>query len=103
MKTTRAPFTRCVECNEVITNPICSECIAREIKEMVAEYDENLANKIDGFKIEGETCCISCGSLMALCAHCFSKDMYEFLNENNKVIAKEFLNRFDFELRREFM
>ena len=67
---------------------------------MVGECDRKLANEIAGFTVEGKTKCVSCGRGMGLCAHCFSKDVYEYLHENNSKVAKEFLGRFDFELRK---
>lgn len=99
----KAPFNRCAECNDVITNPLCSDCLAMEMTVMVGEYDRELAGFIQGNTIYGETICISCGKKMGLCAHCFSKDVYNFLNERKSSIAKEFINRFDFELRKELV
>jgi hypothetical protein len=97
-----APFNRCVECSEIITEPICANCLVKEMKVMISEYDLKLANKITGFNMPGETSCITCGSKMGLCAFCFSKDVYSFLKEENVDIAKEFMRRFDYGLRREF-
>ncbi|MBT4651120.1 hypothetical protein HOC13_01210 [Candidatus Woesearchaeota archaeon] len=99
----RSPFNRCVECEETITQPICGECLAVRMKNMVGEYDTKLAKDIAGLNVEGETKCIFCGEGMGLCAHCFSKDIYEYLAEKNIKIAKEFLSRFDFDLRRVFI
>ncbi len=94
-----APFTRCVECNEVITNPLCSACLAPAMQEMLGEHDPTLAQAVIGADIEGETCCIRCGRQMGLCAHCFSSEIHEFLQERNAAVAAEFAGRFDFELR----
>lgn len=99
----KAPFNRCVECDDVITNPLCSDCLAMQMVVMVGEYDQELASFIQGNRVYGETSCISCGKKMGLCAYCFSKDVYYFLNERKSSIAKEFINRFDFELRKELV
>lgn len=101
-----APFNRCVECDEVITNPLCSECLSREMQIMVSEHDQQLAAEIDGFRIEGETRCICCGKNMGLCAHCFSRDVYDFLSERNHYkgdLLDDFVANFDFDLRRELV
>ena len=101
MKT--APFNRCIECTDVITNPVCPGCLAKEMQVMVSEHNEALAMQITAPHIPGgETMCISCGDSMNLCAHCFSKDVYLFLEHHNEQIAEEFMRRFDFELRQEF-
>lgn len=70
---------------------------------MIGECDPKLAKKITGFMVEGKTKCISCGRKIGLCAHCFSKDIYQYLQENNPSLAAEFLRRFDFELRKDFI
>lgn len=94
-----APFNRCVECEDIITNPVCSDCLSINMRVMVQEYAPVLAAQIHGADIDGDTNCIKCGKGMGLCAHCFSKDIHEFLQEHNVVLAKEFANRFDFDLR----
>ncbi len=94
-----APFSRCVECDEIISNPLCSECLAERMRMVVQVERPDLAAEINGFRIEGDTTCISCGKGMGLCAHCFSKGIYEFLQENDSSLAKEFANQFDFNLR----
>jgi len=94
-----APFNRCAECNEVITNPLCSGCLAPKMRLLVEEHDEILAQKIEGAHIDGDTVCIQCGERMGLCAHCFSKDIHEFLQQENPALAREFASQFDFDLR----
>ena len=94
---------RCVECDDVITNPVCANCLATQMMVMVGEYDQRLVDFIKGISIDGETTCIICNTKMGLCAHCFSKDVYRFLSSKNERIGKEFLQRFDFELRKELV
>lgn len=94
-----AAFNRCAECDEVITNPICSDCLSEKMRLVVEESDPQLASQIVGADIDGDTTCIKCGQPMGLCAHCFSKDIYEFLQLHNNILAKEFASRFDFDLR----
>src|SRR3989338_3292862 len=92
--------TTCVECDVVITNPICPECLAERMKVMVQESDPDLAKEIRGMHIEGDTRCIFCNKSMSLCAHCFTMDVYEFLHDKNPELAEEFAGRFDFEIRK---
>lgn len=99
----QSPFNRCVECNEIITNPLCTMCLAERMAMVVGEYDQKLAKAIKGIDVEGDTRCISCGRHMGVCAHCFSKDVYEFLAEKKPAVAEEFLSQFDFDLRREMV
>ncbi len=96
----QASFNCCIECDEVITNPICTECLAASMRISISEKSPHLARQIQGFQLAGNTQCIFCRKQMAICAHCFSKDIYHYLEEKNPHIAKEFASRFDFDLRR---
>ncbi|MDP3990276.1 MAG: hypothetical protein Q8Q01_03660 [archaeon] len=95
---TPAPINRCVECFHTITNPLCTSCLAERMNMVIGETYPGLAKEIIPANIEGETECISCHKKTGLCAHCFSKDIYEYLKERNPAAAKEFCNRFDFEI-----
>jgi hypothetical protein len=92
--------TTCIGCFEEITNPICSSCLCKQMKVMVNEYDSKLVNEIAPCMIEGDINCISCGRRMGLCAHCFSMDIFQLIKQKNEQLAKEFIGRFDYDLRR---
>ena len=92
-------INRCVDCDDIITQPICSECLSNQMKVMVAELDPSLVSEIDSANIPGGTHCIQCSSEMGLCAHCYSKDIYFQIKEKNSEIAEQFIARFDFGLR----
>ncbi|NQV08314.1 hypothetical protein HQ529_00510 [Candidatus Woesearchaeota archaeon] len=98
------PQSRCVECDEAITNPICPGCLDTELTYWVSERDESL---IDSFRNNNvtpleeyfeETQCVVCGNRMNLCAHCFCKDALEFIKERNPGLVNKFIRHFDFEL-----
>ncbi len=94
-----AVSNRCVECDDIITNPICTECLAKKMRIVVREHDPKLAEDIIEADVPGDTWCITCGKTMGICAHCFSKDVYEMLVARGYTHTKEFLSRFDFFLR----
>ena len=94
-----APFNRCVECEEIIPTPIRPDCLSIKMKVLVGEPSPKLAREIHGADIDGDTTCIKCGKGMGLCAHCYSKDIHDFLEQENPDIAREFASRFDFDLR----
>ena len=94
-----AVFHRCIDCSEVISNPVCSECLGKQMKQVLGEIDPSLPNKIVTSNFAGDTHCIGCGSEMGLCAHCFSRDVYEQIKDVNEAAAEEFLARFDYDLR----
>ena len=90
---------RCVDCEDIITQPICSCCLSNQMKVMVSELDPSLVSDIDSANIPGGTHCIRCSSEMGLCAHCYSKDVYYQIKSKNSEVAELFLARFDFGLR----
>ena len=90
---------RCVDCDDIITQPVCSCCLSIQMKAVVSEVDPTLASQIDPCDIPGATACIQCGREMGLCAHCYSKEVYFQVKEANEELAAQFLARFDFDLR----
>ncbi|MFA6462055.1 MAG: hypothetical protein WCV90_07365 [Candidatus Woesearchaeota archaeon] len=90
---------RCMECDEAISNPICSECLAQRMRITIGETNQKLARAIKGIPTSGGTNCLFCGKEVGVCAHCFSQDVYEFLKEKNQAVAKLFQSQFDFNLR----
>ncbi len=103
MRLVIAAQNRCVECDDIITNPVCPNCLAAQMMVMVGEYDQQLVEYVKGINVSGATKCIICNNPMGLCAHCFSKDVYQLLRSKNEPLSKEFLQRFDFDLRREMI
>ena len=93
----------CIVCNEIITNPICPDCLSERMRYWLDENNSKLGKDVKGFHLEGPTKCIFCGTGMAICAHCFSRDIYDYLEENDRNLAAEFAARFDFELRKELV
>ena len=95
----------CILCNEQITNPICFNCLTREMAYWLSEKKDAivplLTSKAGIFKVykHKATRCIICGGNMNVCAHCFSKEIYEWLSESHPEIAGEFKEYFNFDLR----
>jgi hypothetical protein len=88
----------CIECQEGITNPICPECLAREMKSWKPSlriWDTDVSYE------HGKVRCIFCGKRMGICAHCFSKDMYSIIVEKYPELAEEFIDTFNYGLREE--
>jgi len=95
----QAQITQCVICQEAITNPICPACLAKEIKVWLNEVKPEWTDKIvEPFEDRYGTRCISCGKGMSICAHCYSKDVYEFLLEEDHELAKQFLEHFNYDI-----
>ena len=89
----------CIICREGITNPICPECIAKE----VIHWKPELRGYLDTPVSRGETHCIFCGKSMSICAHCYSMDIFDLVLENYPEEAADFIETFDFGLKEELI
>ncbi len=79
----------CVICREGITNPICPECLAKEIKSWKPGLSKILTKP--AFRYATDTRCMFCGTWMSNCAHCYSLDVYDILIEQKELeVAEEF-------------
>lgn len=92
----------CVLCGEVITNPICIDCLKREMYYWFMDKNKNMVNLIRdmtrSFKeyTHDVTRCIICGKNMNVCAHCYVKEVSDLIK--NKETREEFLLQFNYEL-----
>ncbi|MBR9691972.1 hypothetical protein GOV06_04240 [Candidatus Woesearchaeota archaeon] len=93
----------CIVCREAITNPLCPECLAKEVGEWLRYRIPSLAGEFTWPRYETGVKCIKCGSHMGICAHCYLKDIYDSMWEITPMLAAEFLETFDFGLRRELL
>jgi hypothetical protein len=82
----------CIVCREGITNPICPECLAREIKHWKPGLSRILAKPAYGYTMD--TKCMFCGKDMSICAHCYCRDVYDILIEEAPEAAEEFRDLF---------
>jgi hypothetical protein len=97
---------RCVICQEAITNPICQDCLQKEIEHWLADIKPSLVPKLRDYTrifAYGHKCisCVICGRNMNICAHCFCEDIYELLKYELGRNAENFLSSFNFDLNRE--
>lgn len=90
----------CIDCEAPITNPICSSCLARQMQLSLGADDATLSDTFVDVPIAGDVHCLFCQTPIGLCASCYSRDMYELLQEKNPLVGKQFLKLFDFDLRK---
>ena len=98
MKSAQILDALCIECREGITNPICPECLAKEIEEW-KPWLKPILSAPD--KVAEGVRCMFCGKLMSICAHCYTKDIYDYLIEEEPEIAEEFMDIFNFSIKEE--
>lgn len=96
---------KCVICSEAITNPVCPDCLQREVEHWLVDLNPSLIKDLrdytgifNSYRHDGVKC-ILCGKEMAVCAHCFCKDIHEMFSDKLGRDAEEFLFSFNFELK----
>lgn len=93
----------CVICNEGISNPICPDCLMREIEQWLHEKQPSLVQNLQGLftvfeDVEQNMSCVVCRSSMHICPHCVAREVHSMLYEINQEVAEEFFNYFNFQL-----
>jgi hypothetical protein len=97
--------TKCVICDEAITNPICPTCLEHQVVQWVVEKKPSLVpifkqirTSIQAFTHENTTC-ILCKNNINVCPHCYCQEIYAWLSESEYIsLAEEFKEKFNFEL-----
>lgn len=93
----------CVVCCDVITNPVCISCLQIEMEHWLLDRKPAIVSLIRNtttcFKSYTHDVikCVICGGNMNVCAHCYSKDVIDFIKKD-KELVKEFLIQFNYQL-----
>jgi len=90
------PDKRCPICNEVISNPICPECLNREIRDWLLDKDIELFGEEAQI---GSTQCIICRKEFNICPSCYTSEIYDIIKKKYAYLEKEFKQYFNFQLR----
>ena len=94
----------CKVCNEGISNPICPECLEKQMQAFFGErigitntFAKKLAT-VATLWMDGASWCIICGKEMGVCAHCYSADVFDEVREEYPELEEEFLTHFNYYL-----
>lgn len=100
----------CLECKEEIFNPICPECLVKNIDIWLEKYPEvktavlpAIKKALKQNKYNNLTKCIVCGKKNVFeCPYCFSHFVYKILKKatKNRNILKEYLEFFNYDFER---
>ena len=95
----------CVLCDEAITNPICLDCLERGMEQWALGIKPSIiqilrinAKMLKAYTHKGTTCVV-CRKNINVCAHCFCKEIYGWLQAEHPEIAESFLVCFNYEIR----
>ncbi len=105
----------CDVCSEIVTNPLCPECLTTEIKAWLTLYPDlskalvpklaTYLKKVDDHRHLEGTQCIRCNNTRAfVCPHCFTMYVLAELKrqEANRIVMREFLEFFNYDFDREY-
>lgn len=91
---------KCVECEEVITNPLCAACVGEGVQQWLGdERNEALscAACLATGDCGGETACVRCGQPMGVCTYCVTKGIFEVV-KSHPLLLSRYLAYFNFDL-----
>ena len=100
----------CSECYQPLSNPICGDCLAREIvawleekkinektKKIISDDLKNVFNKCE--ELESRVRCIICGKeSVFICTYCLTRSFFLTLKkfEISRTIQEDFLSIFSY-------
>jgi len=97
----------CLSCGEIITHPLCPNCIAKAFNDWTKKFPEHheLKGKLNVFmkhhnRINGRsTECAHCGKGVHICPYCFTEHLYKLVKETGLGVRSlcEFLFIFNFD------
>jgi len=104
----KTKHTDCLNCHEAIFNPICPECILKQLKSWINIYpglkkvEKNIITFVRRNRIfnNNSQTCITCHKNSAyICPYCFTEHIYNLLKQARitKAILSEFLLLFNYD------
>ena len=92
----------CQLCMEAITNPICVNCLDRQLKTWFMGNKDyfavsELRRDMELFESDGANCII-CGETSAVCSYCFGDEVFILLKERDVGLSERFRDVFKLRL-----
>jgi len=100
----RYQYGDCIACNQAITNPICQECLYRDIEGWLKRRNPRLLLSLRRKTVEyiklgdysNNIECIYCEKKMNACAFCYIHFVEEWIYKKYPRLLAEFKRYFDF-------
>ncbi len=94
----------CIACQEAITNPVCQDCLEKEIEVWLRKREPRLIPSLKKQTKEFKTItdysnnlpCLFCKNNMNSCAYCYTNFIEEWLRKKYPRLVPEFKLFFDF-------
>ena len=98
----------CTKCDEVISNPICLNCLKEEINQWLTEKDlllvpliQKITHKINKENQPTEmnsVKCVICGDEISVCSVCYLEEINHVIKRCDFKLAGEFNRMFDYNI-----
>ena len=93
---------QCQICNEVVTNPVCVECLYKEMEQWLLETKPTLIKDVKEVVsiysvMPSISRCVLCNHDMTVCRHCFTKEIFTIIQDYPEL-EEDFLRQFDYGL-----
>lgn len=96
-----------MECKEIIYNPLCARCLAKEMQQWLdgIALNRKIQQEINAYILrkegynEGSKCILCRDNYTDVCPYCLTEHVYEFMKRVNakKEILNEFFEFFNFD------
>ncbi|MBC8494695.1 hypothetical protein H8D36_00915 [archaeon] len=99
-------MSECLICEEVITNPVCTECLQKEMETWLYETRPDLMEELQNRSFElffdrGNTNCLVCKTEMSICPYCFTDHIRSWVIEKCPELLDKFNIFFNFHYAQE--
>jgi hypothetical protein len=103
----------CMQCREPITNPICHDCLGKQVASWLAFYPsirkkmmpklKSYIKEVNNTAVAAVRCASCSKKKAALCPYCFTEEIFNMLKRSrvDKMIIMDFLSIFNFDLKHE--
>ncbi|MBS1267073.1 MAG: hypothetical protein MAG795_01044 [Candidatus Woesearchaeota archaeon] len=92
--------TNCLSCEDSITNPLCVDCLKKQLLVWTYEKAPKLTSLVDNIMDqhiqETQTLCIFCGQQVKVCSFCVTTEMLSLIKQKNPDLVENFVNHFGF-------
>lgn len=89
---------QCVVCQEVITNPICADCMGKEVKTWNVDLELGLPLPSAGdFTTLKSPWCVICGKEVHVCPYCSTAEIFDYLEEFHPELIDAYLLLFSYD------
>jgi len=85
--------SKCIVCEKTITNPICLNCLNKEVNVWLEEKGCNIGLTSKDAEPSPNNC-ILCSSNIDICPHCHVKDLSQTIKKEYPKLAEEFSEMF---------